>query len=444
MGIIVFIKIYISYLPKEGINMFLPYFNGYYSPYIMYPTNYALYYSGTPRQMAADINSKMQLAMKATSQITDSYFNALSDLSNRLEAQNYNTDLKDTCTDVKNSSSALIPGKANSVFSTNSYSSSNEDVVKVNNSTGYNGSSVSVKVHELAKNQITSSTGVSSTGNSLNTSGNINITTTAGSHNINIDLSSFTDNKSALNEISAKINEANAGVTASVKTTGNVSHLELASNQTGLGSEFSVNISGNLSNSFSTFNIQECRDAEYEINNTLYTSNSNTIQICDDKINMTLTGTGSAKIEKGYADEQTIINAVQNFVDDYNDAVNFLSGNSTKSANTKQLYNSFKDIRFSSIKLGNIGVDVSYDGTLSFDSRRFNTALKTDRANVKNILSSVANSAYNKAESGIIDSKYQYKVKTKDRNTTYAYNSLNRQLTTFDRYLSGALFNLYI
>lgn len=194
--------------------------------------------------------------------IYNNYSNSLSQISNQIQSQDYNNNLKRTLTDLKNSASKLISYRADSVFNTDSYGSSNNNVVKVNNSSGYSGSSVSIDVQQLAQGQVTSTNGISSSGSTLNTTGSLTINKGTESYDINLDLSSCTNDKNALNRIAAKINRANAGVTASVKNTYGTSHLEIVSDDTGEDSQFTLNFSDSLARRITSFNTQESKNAE--------------------------------------------------------------------------------------------------------------------------------------------------------------------------------------
>ena len=159
----------------------------------------------------------------------------------------------------------------------------------------------------------------------------------------------------------------------------------------------------------------------------------------------------SKKVEE---DQNTnIINAVEKFASNYNDAVTFLKNNSDKSQKISDLAQSYTNIfKYNKSILSGIGINVDANGKLTVDKDKLANAIKENKNAVRNALgdstSGVANKVYNKTTVAMIQSKELYpasKLKNDYINNTYFYNPNNSSILQANQmYSSGLFLNLLL
>jgi len=138
-------------------------------------------------------------------------------------------------------------------------------------------------------------------------------------------------------------------------------------------------------------------DASFEVDGFAVTASSNTVTSVIDGINLELKQTGSASISIN-RDTEAIKESMQGFVDAYNDVQELISslgaGELSGDSVLRSLQGQLRGVlntapqaitsNFSS--LGELGVATERDGTLSFDSSDFESALNTDFSGVAQLL----------------------------------------------------------
>ena len=162
----------------------------------------------------------------------------------------------------------------------------------------------------------------------------------------------------------------------------------------------------------------------------------------------------TADSKKVTEDQNTnIINAVEKFASNYNDAVTFLKNNSDKSQKISDLAQSYTNIfKYNKSILSGIGINVDANGKLTVDKDKLANAIKENKNAVRNALgdstSGVANKVYNKTTVAMIQSKELYpasKLKNDYINNTYFYNPNNSSILQANQmYSSGLFLNLLL
>ena len=162
----------------------------------------------------------------------------------------------------------------------------------------------------------------------------------------------------------------------------------------------------------------------------------------------------TADSKKVTEDQNTnIINAVEKFASNYNDAVTFLKNNSSKSEKISDLVQSYTSIvKYNKSTLSGIGINVDANGKLTVDKDKLANAIKENKNAVRNALgdstSGVANKVYNKTTVAMIQSKELYpasKLKNDYINNTYFYNPNNSSILQANQmYSSGLFLNLLL
>lgn len=260
-----------------------------------------------------------------------------------------------------------------------------------------------------------------------------------------------------LQEIGAKINNANMGITATVIAGTDGDRLVLTGNKTGEDNDFSFTTtiaapdsvpSGTPQPALSDLDtapglaVSSAANAEITIDGVAVSSDTNTFANAIGGVTFTALKTGSSATITVQTDGTKIKDAVQKFVDSYNSVVTKIKENSTYDLSTKtgKLFNgdsSARAIRESlsnargtipselsgaSIKtLSELGVRIQQDGLLSLDTSVLNQAISTSASDVTTTIA-----AYGKALSDTVTN-----IMGENGLLSNRVNSLN---TSVDRY----------
>lgn len=367
------------------------------------------------------------------------------------ELQSYTSDSKefysnfvDKFSELKRSSNSLKSYGSSSVFKEGSYGSNDTSVVSTTSTSSYNTSDYKIEVSQLATGKSILYKELSSAGNDLVKDGSISINNGKSSYNFEVNTENALNNKAAINKIVETVNKANIGVSATtVEKDGKVS-LKLQATTTGENSKLTVAFGGDLSNAISVKTTEEGRNAKYKVNDVDYTSESNNVKLSS-TINASLNSIGKAKISSDNVDGKKIIDAVKKFANDYNETVNLLDKNSSKSTKLEDLADSFKSTKDSSSSLSEIGITVGNDGRLFVNEDKLKSAVNSDYKKVKNIFSGssgIANQTYNKVQNAMNNSKNLYpnfQFSSED-SSIYSSNNSNVIYSQYNSVYSSGLF----
>ena len=205
-----------------------------------------------------------------------------------------------------------------------------------------------------------------------------------------------------LKEIQTAINEAtdNIGITASIIRENDSSYyLSLTSDKTGLANAMTLSFTDSngiaITDPFGFTQTQEALDAQVTIDDVYIvesSENSITDAIQGVTINLLKEGTSTGQLSIS-RDDKAVVNAVEDFVDAYNDMrENFdelrqgdLSGDGT----LRLIENQVRSLVGSQAGIGGaynyasqVGISFQKDGTLSFNSTKLSSALESDLAAV--------------------------------------------------------------
>jgi flagellar hook-associated protein 2 len=265
----------------------------------------------------------------------------------------------------------------------------------------------SVSVSALAQQQRTLSDGTSDSTAALGMSGSLGISLGNGT-TANISLTS-TD---SLSDIADKISSAGLRVSASMMFDGSQYHLLVSGLDTGASNAVTFDESGltstgySLNLSSSTNTIQKAQDAKVTVGGVTVSSASNQVSNAIPGVTLALTTTNTTPATVTIAgDSSSVQSQVQAFVTAYNNVVN--SGHdaagfgTTKASNT--MLQGDSAIRSSLDQLGqltaglvpgasgayttlaSVGVSMNNDGTLTFNSGTFSTAMQADPTSVQKL-----------------------------------------------------------
>jgi len=214
-------------------------------------------------------------------------------------------------------------------------SSSNATAVGATAAAGASATSLSIEVQQLARAQSAAS-GAIPTGSGVG-GGTLSIQVGSGAP-VDLVIEAGSD---TLTDVARQINEAKAGVSATVLRDASGERLLMRSTETGTTNSFTVGVSGASPGGLDRLafgpsvtggatQTQAAQDAMATINNVAITSSSNTLSDTVEGITLTLSQVTTAAVEiEVKADQDAMRKNVQSFVDEYN-ALNNLLTESTK------------------------------------------------------------------------------------------------------------------
>lgn len=278
-----------------------------------------------------------------------------------------------------------------------SYAATSSDTSVVASVTGSTSvGTYSLEVSQLAKAQKSRSTAYTSTSDSLAMTGPLTITDGTGK-SFEVDIQA----NDSLSSIAGKISSSGARVTASLLSDGTNYRLIVQGLDTGASNAFSIAQSGNLALGFDAADsvYDKAQDAKFTVDKMELSSKTNQITGVIPGVKLALTKVTTAPVTVTTSTDSTSVKQkITTFVNAYNDVIN--SGHAAAGFGTTKATNSElagdSSIRTALHKLGGIigglvpgttgsyrtlgsvGVSLTKDGTLSFDTTKFDKALAAD------------------------------------------------------------------
>lgn len=108
---------------------------------------------------------------------------------------------------------------------------------------------------------------------------------------------------------------------------------------------------------------------------------------------MTNLKNSAAKVKNLDFSEENSVETVKNFLNDYNDAINFFDENSSISSRIGNLSKNFSSTTYFSKIYSEVGISTNSDGTMNLDEEKFSAAVEKNSAKVSRIFDSLANKA---------------------------------------------------
>lgn len=364
----------------------------------------------------------------------------LGSLSNSESAsKTFYSEFNSTFSGLKTAASALKSFSDTSVFRPTGYGSSNSSVASVTKDTAAVTAPINLEVKQTAASQSYASSAINSKGNTLNGKNTLTLTDGDGKKTaFNFNFNPAKDNKDHLNQIAEAINGKQMGITASVSETDGKSTLVFSSDKTGTKNTFTAEFTGDGASKLGLREDRQARDAKYSVDGgEEQTSQSNSIQLADGKLGVTLKGEGTTQIGRKVSDDSKTVDAVKQFAESYNKALGFLTKNSGKSPALTSLAYSFSSTRFQSGSLSKIGIAVDSSGALSVNESKLTNALKNNRGDVEKALggaSGLATSSYGKAVNAMNNSRNLYPQSPAISYSNYMYG---RDKSYINSYMNG-------
>jgi flagellar hook-associated protein 2 len=284
------------------------------------------------------------------------------------------------------------------VFAAKLGSSSNTNVLSLTSASATAvAASHTITISQLAQTSSSASTAVSAANNTL--SGTLKIQ----GQTFNVDSA---DNNNTLSSLSAAINAADIGVTASVITDSSGSRLSIVSGTSGAAGQLTISASlTDASSNPVTFpSGQVGQDANLIVDGVSVTSPSNTVTTVVPGITFQLLAVSSTPVQVQITDDTTSIGtAISSFISAYNKVIGDINTQETNSSGGStppllgspvlaQLQGALTGSLFTGAASGSIknitqlGISVNNDGTLTLNADTLNSALNSSLADVTGFL----------------------------------------------------------
>lgn len=288
---------------------------------------------------------------------------------------------------------ALKDLKSLDAFKIYSATSSNSDALTATADADAAIGTLDVQINRLAQAHKQGSQAIADTGTTTLGGDGDQLTITVDGADTVLDVGGMT-----LTQIRTAINEADAGVTATIISENDSSHrLVLTATETGSANAMSLSFSGTLGTDLGMATINDIAslaelDAEIVVDNMYtITRGSNTINDAIDGLTLTLKAeTTSAASLTMARDNEAVAESVQTFVDAYNElrsTITSLRGKELKSDSTlrsveaqiQAIFNTPPDgLGGSYSHLSQIGASIQKDGTMKLDESMLDDAIATD------------------------------------------------------------------
>ena len=293
----------------------------------------------------------------------------------------------------------LTTGISDSVFNDRTATSSDTNVLiataydALSSDTGATEALYQISVTQLALSQ-------ENTGNELNgtNASVVNIGTNTFSisiegqvHEISIEVVAGDTNKDVLQKLSTAINDANIAVTANVTSGSSIGtqQIIIKSDNTGISNDFLISdVSGNaITVTGANIITTSAQDASYKVDETSYTSVSNTVYLDNGMVTVNLLGVGDVDLTVA-PDVNEVGNTITNFISELNSSIDFLQNNSDYiNGDVLETINSF--ISDHKNELASFGIEVNSDGILEIDQDKLSLAFNQNLGDIKNAFSGI-------------------------------------------------------
>lgn len=359
-----------------------------------------------------DVNSIVSQLVAAERAGTDKQISAqTSAVSSKVSAYN---SIKQALTNLQNATQALQG--VNSAFNSFAATSSDNSVFTATANTSASAGTYDIQVGALATAQKLASTGFASTAAGVGT-GALTLSAGGKAFTINVDATNNTPAQ-LVNAINS--DPANSGITASLVSADDGTHIIFQSNSTGADNAITITSSGGdgglnslaydpTNNNTQLTQLTKATSASVSIDGYTYTSDSNSFSsaIPGVTINLASAQPGTTLQLNVTADTKGIDSAVQNFVNAYNavasvignataydpdsNTASALTGDSMASQALSQLRNAMMSTTAGSTggvrSVFDLGITTNSDGTLSLDTDKLNTALASNSQAASNLFS---------------------------------------------------------
>jgi flagellar hook-associated protein 2 len=276
-----------------------------------------------------------------------------------------------------------------------------------------------------------------------------NLNTNGQDHQLSIDVTEGDTNEVVLQKMASAINDAGIGVSAEA-IAGSVEGTQqfvVTADQTGMASSFSVSdISGNAVAATGMETVSTAaQDAEYKVDGTDYSSETNTIYLDGGMVTVNLQGTGESVLTVA-PDQGEVKNAIAALVSEVNSLMSFLEGNSDY-INDKVLSSVNSFITDHESELEGFGIVRGEDGTLEIDTDKLTLAVSDNLAGIKEAFGGfdgLGVQINNYASRVVTDSPLQYAEEAEGMHADFVDSFYNVSSGMLQQILQGSLLDTFV
>lgn len=369
-----------------------------------YGMGYYNYQSSISNIRLAQALSKNQRYMRSAASQVSPVKGPLKESMNFMKT--YNTSMSN----LMSAANTLRGGNSTSVMNSMAVTSSNEDVASATAKLSVkDAKELTLDVTQLAQAQTNASAGVKASDVATE---DMNFSVGNGIKSVNVNVSAVKEDGSSktnaemLKEAADQINKGDANVKASVVEKDGTATLKLTGTYTGAANTFEV--SGQLGAAKGLDAVEtKAANSIYSVTmngkTTTHESYSNDISVDSTRIGINLKGVGKTTI-RADVDADKTASAVGDLVKAYNSSLKLLNDNYERGTGVdRQLRNLVMGLG-SDKSLEKLGITVNKDATLNFDKDVLKKNMKENPSLTKDLISGlggIANTAYNKASSGL-------------------------------------------
>lgn len=351
-------------------------------------------------------NQRFMQAITPVSRVSSNSYKNTSLTSSMAFVKNYSSSMSS----LMNSANALKGSNQKGVMNDLAVTSSNEAVATATEKLPVrNKQTVDLDVQQLASAQVNVSEGVKA---SEKAASDMNFTVGNAASSMDVRVSALNSdgtsktNAQMLSEAAGQINRGSSNVKASVVQKDGVASLQLEGRYTGAANTFSVN--GELGAAAGADTVKTAAaDSKYSMTvggkTTQHESYSNNIYMDSTRIGVELKGVGKATINAD-VDSEKVASALGDLVNSYNSSLKLLNDNYDRGTGVdKQLRNLVAGLG-SEKSLGQLGITVNKDATLSLDKSVLAKNMKDNPSLTRSLITGpggVADIAFNKGNAGL-------------------------------------------
>jgi flagellar hook-associated protein 2 len=268
-------------------------------------------------------------------------------------------------------------------------------------------------------------------------------------HELSIEVEAGDTNETVAEKMATALNNASIGVTAEVVagSTEGTQQFVITGEETGTGNVFTISdVSGNaVAATGAGATSTAVQDAEYSVDGTDYTSESNTIYLDDGFVSVSLKGTGEASLTIE-PDQNEVKNAVTAFVSGVNSFIGHLESNSDY-INDEVLASINAFVSDHKNELESFGITQGDDGKLEIDDDKLTAAVSDNLEGIQDAfggLDGLAVQTKNYASQIATDSPLNYAKEAEGMGADIADYFYGTSASMLQNILQGALINTFI
>ncbi len=237
-------------------------------------------------------------------------------------------------------------------------------------------SEIQLKIYQLANPQVNTGDSLQAEETSaINTGANAFTLTVGGTgYDLMVTINLGDTNDTALNKVAQVINNAQAGVTATLVHSDDQVHLSLQGPSGVGGAFFLADTAGNaVSASGANTIIQSAANAQFLVNGALHTQDSNTLSLLSGQLEVCLQGTGQATITLGQGAKLDMLTPLVSAMNNFS---SYIEANEYLNPALKEEWTHL--VEHYAVTLSTLGLEARPDGQFGLNTRLLQEAMENE------------------------------------------------------------------